>query len=98
LRLWPVVFDPDAEFDLDEIHDWIANRTSERVAEGYTRRILNFCQRLRNFPERGVVRPDVFPGARIVGFEHSASVVFVIDDKEVRILRILYAGRQFESG
>ena len=97
MRLWPVVFDPDAELDLDEIHGWISGRASERIADGYIARIVDFCYRLRNFPERGVVRDDAFPGARIIGFEHRASVVFAIEDAEVRILRILYAGRQFDS-
>jgi len=37
------------------------------------------------------------PGLRIVGFERRVSVAFVVEEDEVVILRLLYAGRQFES-
>jgi plasmid stabilization system protein ParE len=36
-------------------------------------------------------------GLRIVGFERRVSVAFVVEDSEVIILRILYAGQEFET-
>ena len=97
MKLWRVVFDPDAEADLDGIHDWVARHANERIADGYAERLTSFRRRLRTFPERGEVRNDIHPGVRVIGFEERASGMFAIDENEVRILRILYAGRQFDG-
>lgn len=43
------------------------------------------------------MRSEIREGLRIVGFERRVSVAFVVEDSEVVILRILYAGQLFES-
>lgn len=50
---------------------------------------------LSTFPERGSVRDDVGDGVRIVGFERRASILFRVDGEVVRILRVLYAGKDY---
>jgi len=37
----------------------------------------------------------VRPGLRIIGFERSASVAFVLEDDDVVVLRILAKGQEF---
>jgi len=39
------------------------------------------------------VRSDHRPGLRVVGFERSASVAFVVEDDSVIILRIFHRGQ-----
>lgn len=97
MKQWPVVLDPQASIDLDEIYIWVASHANEAVADRYTQRLLTFCGRLRMAPQRGVVRDDFRPGARLIGFERSVSVAFVVTEDEVRILRLLYRGRRFDS-
>jgi len=45
------------------------------------------------FPQRGRSRSDVREGLRVIGFERSANIAFVIDERTVTILRILYGGQ-----
>lgn len=47
------------------------------------------------FPERGTVREEVRSRLRIIGFERSASVAFVVEDDDVVVLRILAKGQEF---
>jgi plasmid stabilization system protein ParE len=41
------------------------------------------------------MRDEMRPGLRIVGFEGSTSVAFVVEDADVVILRVLAGGREF---
>ena len=93
----PVILDPQASIVLDEIYVWVARHADEAVADRFTQRLLTFCDRLRMAPKRGVVRDDFRSGARLIGFERSVSVAFVVTEDEVRILRLLSRGRQFDS-
>lgn len=85
-----------AEGDLKSIYNWIAERAAPATARGYIDRILGFLAGFNLFPERGAVRDDVLPGLRVVGFERRVSIAFVIEDDEVVVLRILYAGRELK--
>ena len=97
MKQWPVILDPQASIDLDEIYVWVARHADEAVANRFTQRLLTFCDRLRMAPKRGVVRDDFRSGALLIGFERSVSVAFVVTEDEVRILRLLSRGRQFDS-
>ncbi len=90
---------PEAETDLLEIYRYIREKSaSAQVASGYVQRITGFLATFENYPERGTIRNEVREGLRIIGFERSASVAFVVEDTNVTILRILYRGREFHSG
>jgi toxin ParE1/3/4 len=47
--------------------------------------------------ERGHRRDDVRPGLRIVGFERRITIAFTVSAEDVTILRIFYAGRNWED-
>jgi plasmid stabilization system protein ParE len=49
-----VVFTPLAERDTDKLHEDITMHSSEERADGYIRRIVNFCNGLATFPLRGM--------------------------------------------
>jgi toxin ParE1/3/4 len=91
-----VVFSEHAWRDADEIYEWIATRADPQTAQAYVGRIIDFCDSLRDFPNRGSPRDDLAKGVRTIAFEGRAVIAYITDDKEVRILRILHHGRDVE--
>lgn len=88
----------EAESDLAQIYRMIRKSSaSTLIARRCAVRIRAFLDTFSTFPERGSVRDSIRPGLRIVGFERRISVAFVVETEEVVILRILYAGRQFNE-
>ncbi len=83
----------NAEADLRNIYDWIREHASRSIARGYVHRVLGYLQSFEQFPERGTLRNEILPGLRIVGFERRVSVAFVVEEREVVILRLLYGGQ-----
>jgi len=98
LKVWRLVLSRRANVDLAAIYDWIADNAGGTIADRYTARLQTFCLRLTRYPKRAQMRDDLFPGVRLIGFEKSVTVVFVVDEEkdEVRILRLLYRGRQLD--
>lgn len=98
MKRYSVRLTDEAELDLVHIYRFVRQKSaSSTVARNYTARIRAFLDGFETFPERGSLRDHVRPGLRIVGFEHRVSVAFLVETTEVVILRVLYAGRQFES-
>ena len=93
-----VVYAPDAANDLDSIYDYIAEAGEPAVAARYEERIRRFCEGLDLGAERGSLRDDVRPGLRVIGFERRIAVAFVVQEDRVVVLRILFGGRDWESG
>jgi toxin ParE1/3/4 len=88
-----VVFSEQAWRDANEIYHWIATRADPQTAEAYIGRIIDFCDSLGDFPNRGTPRDDLAKGVRTIAFEGRAVVAYVANDNVVRILRILHHGR-----
>jgi plasmid stabilization system protein ParE len=93
-----LVFSRRALADLDAIYDWVAENAGRKIADRYTERLRAFSVRLTHYPMRAELRDDILPGVRLIGFEKSVTLVFIVDDDrdEVRILRLLYRGLQIE--
>lgn len=92
-----VVFSPEAQADLETIYDFIANAATPTIALNYLERLEEYCAEMALGSERGHRRDDVRPGLRIVGFERRITIAFVVSAKDVTILRIFYAGRDWEK-
>lgn len=92
---YKVVFRETALTDLEGIYDRIAEAAGHDRAYAYVGRIETACRKLETFPERGTVREQTHPGLRIIGFERSASIGFIVRDGIVDILRILPKGMDF---
>ena len=67
------------------------------MALGYVERIRGACERLSQFPERGMVRARLRPGLRIIGFERRVSIAFYVTSTDVLIARIAYRGRDLPA-
>lgn len=97
MKRFIVSLSPEAIADIKELHAHILDRSaSPRVAEKYLDRLYQFLSGLDLFPERGTIRNEVRPGMRIVGFERSLSIAFVVQSDGVLILRVLAGGRQMQ--
>lgn len=95
---YSIRLDKDAKADLKSIYSFIRQSGGTAItARGYINRILSFIAGLTSFPERGSPREHIRPGLRIIGFERRISIAFVIEGNTIVILRVLYAGRQFEA-
>ena len=88
-----VVFAPEAQDDLLQLYDFIADRAGSSRARTYTDSILSYCLGFATFPERGTRRDDLRPGLRIVGFRRRVTIAFHIGQDRVTIDRVLYGGR-----
>ncbi len=69
-----VFFSPEAQADLVELYDYIAESSGEDRALGYVGRIEEWINRLESFPEIGSQRDDIRPGLRVAGFERRVSI------------------------
>ena len=88
---------PQAEFDLRSIYDWIAERSSPQTADRYIQRIEATYRALVEFPMRGTQYDDLLPGLRIIGMERRVTIAFRIAGNRVKILHILYGGRDVQA-
>ena len=97
MRTYEVVLSPEAQADLEELYDWIAERASPAVALGYLERLGDHLRGYAHAPERGHRRDDLRPGLRIAGFERRVTIAFTVDEGRVTILRLAYGGRDLEG-
>jgi len=88
-----IVFHPNAEAELEQLYDSIAERASAAIAWNFVAGIRDCCLGLSTFPQRGTERVEIMPGLRIVGYRRAVSIAFAIEGERVLILGIFYAGR-----
>jgi toxin ParE1/3/4 len=93
---YTVAFTPEAEDDLLDLYNYIADHSSTTQAMRYIERIERSCMSLTTMPDRGTRRDDLCPGLRVMGFERRVLIAFQINSGSVAILRILYGGRSVE--
>jgi toxin ParE1/3/4 len=98
VRLFRVLYRPEAIADLGEIYRFVAMRSQNRViARDFVERIKARCSRIGNVPLGGIARDDLEPGLRTVSFEKSAVIAYKVEQDAVRIGNIFYGGRDFEA-
>ena len=68
-----------------------------RIADNFVARLNVFCDRLDLAPLRGPVRDDLQTGIRIVTFEKSVSVAYLVSDDRIDVVRFLYRGRDLSE-
>ena len=80
-----------------EIGDYVVAVSGRQRAAAYVERIEAYCLGLAWASARGDVRDDVLPGLRAVGFERSATILFVVESDEVHVLRVRRRGIDWRS-
>jgi len=58
-----------------------------------TERLIEVCRGLEIFPRRGILRHDLYPGLRVMGYRRWASIAFTVEDATVTIQGVLWRGR-----
>jgi toxin ParE1/3/4 len=99
VKVYSVVFAPEAEDNLVEIYEYIAAHASPAIAERYTSAIVAYCEGLKTFPRRGTQRHDIRPGLRVTNYQGRAVIAFEVDDatRTVSVLGVFYGGRDYEN-
>ncbi|TIO75622.1 MAG: type II toxin-antitoxin system RelE/ParE family toxin [Mesorhizobium sp.] len=93
-----VVLSEAAISDLDDIAAFIFESSgSESAAASFVDRIRGRCNSIGNAPRGGRPRDDIVPGLRMVPFEHSAVIAYVVESDFVHIVNIFYGGRDYEA-
>ncbi len=91
-----VRFHPLAEEDLNQIDDFVATRSlsgARRLAE----RVEATVDRLCRFPDIGRQRDDLAAGIRTIPVDQTLLIAYKVEADHILVLRIFYAGRDFES-
>jgi len=92
-----LVYSPEAQADLIGLYQYIAERSSPSRALSYVERIEAACRTLAVFPRRGIRRDDLYPGLRMTSVARRVAVTMLVDGDEVRIIRVLYGGRDLAA-
>jgi toxin ParE1/3/4 len=85
--------------DLIEIFDFVEERSSTSVAEGFVSRLEAACLSLHTAPYRGTARDELRPGLRTFGVERRATILFTVDEArgEAVVLGVFYGGRDVDA-
>jgi toxin ParE1/3/4 len=92
-----VVFSPEAQEQLVELYDYIANASTADIAARYADAIISYCEQLTEFPHRGTARDDIRPGLRTTSYKKRTVIAFAILDDTIAILGIFHGGRDYET-
>ena len=92
-----VVFSPEAEAQITALFRYIAVHASIEIAARYTDELVTFCERLRTFSNRGILRDDIRPGLRITSHRKRTAVAFAVEPARVVILGVFYGGQNYET-
>lgn len=79
------------------LYNWIVVAAHPKTALNYIEQIEAFCQGMSTGSERGTRRDDIRPGLRIVTFKKRVTIAFDVEETRVVILRLFYAGRNWEE-
>ena len=92
-----VIFAPEAEEQLLELFDYIANAASPDIALRYTNALVSYCESFCNFPYRGNRRDDIRPGLRTTNYRKRTVIAFTVSDATISIIGIFHGGQNYES-
>lgn len=96
-RRYDVIFDVQAEAQLNNLFIYIARDATIAIAQRFTDAIIEQCEALSHFPHRGTPRDDIQPGLRTIAFRRAVTIAYAVGETRVEILGIYYRGRDYES-
>jgi toxin ParE1/3/4 len=92
-----VALSPDAQADLVNLYDWIADQASPAVALAYVERLESYVMGFDVASERGTRHDHVRQGLRTTGFERRLTVAFEVTPDQVTILGFFSGGRDWTA-
>ena len=97
MKVYRVVFTPQAQEQLLALSAYVTEAASTLVAERFTDAIIAYCESLSSFALRGARRDDIRPGLRITNYRGGTTIAFAVEDTQVTIVGIYYGGMDYES-
>ena len=79
------------------LYQYISNVASPKIANNYVNAIADYCESLKNFPERGNKRDDIRLGLRTTHYKKRALIAFAAELNRVSIIGIFYGGQDYET-
>jgi len=93
-----IVFTPEARDQLDQLYRFIAGAAGDTtVALRFVNGIVDHIATLADFPKRGTPRDDIRPGLRTVPWRRRVTIAFVVEERDVVIAGVFYAGQDFKA-
>jgi toxin ParE1/3/4 len=80
---------------LDELHAHLTAVAGGDTATRYVNEILDLLVSFGDFPFRGTMRDEMYPGLRTYGWKRKATIAFFVYDTSVKIAGVYYGGRDF---
>jgi toxin ParE1/3/4 len=96
MRSHRVVYTPEAEAQLIDLYRYIASAASPNTSRRFTDAIMEQCEKLSTFPNRGTARDDIRSGLRTLPFRRVV-IAYAVDASDVTIVGIFYGGQDYES-
>lgn len=98
MRRFAVEYREEASADIEDIFDYVLKRSADLVtARRFAERIYARCESIGDAPLGGVSRPDLGKGIRMVPFEKSAVILYVVEGETVVIVNIFAGGRDYDA-
>ncbi|MEO6215615.1 MAG: type II toxin-antitoxin system RelE/ParE family toxin [Sphingomonas sp.] len=92
-----IVYTPEADAQLVQLYHYIAREASPAIAAGFTDAIVDQCESLHHFPNRGTPRDDIRPGLRTITFRRRVVIAYAVSADAVTIVGIFYGGQDYEA-
>lgn len=95
-----IVYHPEIQNDLLNISKLIADHAGADVAQKKLGQIRATVEALRDTPNIGSVRSDIYEGLRAIPSAGKGVIAFTVDDrsKTVFLISVTYAGADWMSG
>ena len=95
---YSIIFTPEARDQIDQLYRYIAIAAHDAdTAMRFVDRLLDHIATLAEFPERGTPRENIRPGLRTLAWKRRATIAYVVEERDVVIVGVFYAGRDMET-
>lgn len=94
MKRYKVIFLPHAEARLGAIEAYLAEQSSQAIAERFMAALVDRALNLDCFPFRGTPRDDLMRGLRTIVHRRTVTIAYVVDGDEVAVTDFLYRGEE----
>jgi|TARA_A100001391_G_scaffold179861_1_gene145020 toxin ParE1/3/4 len=97
MRAYSVIYSPEADADLADLYSYLAFEASPQIAYRYVGELLDICESLSHYPDRGLPRFDMRPGLRTLIHKRRVVIAYEVSAQVVTVLGIFTGGRDYAS-
>ncbi len=92
---------PEAEQQLNDLDDWIAEKSTAAIARRFVSAVLDHVEGIASFPLAGRARDDIRSGMRTTTFKKRTLIAYVVDrssgDPVITVLGLFHGGQDWEE-